>query len=124
MRAHRTLGQYQHDELYHERDERKPDERHHDVEAGMRVGDLPRDDLDALAWRENGCHDRREGTGQPDEEQATRQVEDAMRQGDRLASRDWPMEARSAVTVVPRLSPSKMGMAPSRPRTLAPSTPG
>ena len=42
----------------------------------------------------------------------------------RLASRDWPMAARSAVMVVPKLSPSRMGMAPSRPMMLVPSTPG
>ena len=84
MRAHRTLGQYQHDELHHERDEREPDERHHDVEAGMRVGNLPRDDLDPLPCGRNGRHDSRKGAGQTDEEQAARQVEDAMRQGDAL----------------------------------------
>ena len=30
----------------------------------------------------------------------------------RLASRDWPIAASSAVMVVPRLSPRRMGMAP------------
>ena len=35
----------------------------------------------------------------------------------RLASRLWPMEARSAVIVVPMLSPRRIGMAPARPMT-------
>ena len=43
----------------------------------------------------------------------------------RFASRDCPMQARSAVMVVPMLSPSRMGMDPWRPSTLVtPSGPG
>ena len=43
----------------------------------------------------------------------------------RFASRDCPMQARSAVMVVPMLSPSRMGMEPWRPSTLVtPSGPG
>ena len=36
----------------------------------------------------------------------------------RFASRDCPIEANSAVMVVPMLSPSRMGMEPARPSTL------
>ena len=36
----------------------------------------------------------------------------------RLAFFDWPIDARSAVIVVPMLSPSRIGIAPVRPITL------
>ena len=36
----------------------------------------------------------------------------------RLAALDWPMDASSAVMVVPMLSPSRIGIAPARPITL------
>lgn len=95
MRTHRTLGQHQHDELHHERDERKPDERHHDVEAGVRVGDLSRDDLDSLASGRNGRNDCREGASQTDEEQTADKLKMQCARATRLASATarWRREA-------------------------------
>ena len=41
----------------------------------------------------------------------------------RFASLDWPILANNAVMVVPILSPSRIGIAPTNPITLAPSGP-
>ena len=84
LRPRAFLGNDAHDDFHHEPDERQPEQGHSDVERRVGVRDLARNDLDFGARRRNGLNECSECGDEPNEDQASGDVEQAVRHGHAL----------------------------------------